>query len=126
MVDEGSSNQRFTSEQIASALQDYELSPGDAMRLSGVINNESGGKPLAVYDKRETTGEYSVGLFQINIGSDGANLPFVEQLSGLQGLNANAAWLKNPQNNIYAAAKLFQRYGYLPWQGDPALGTVEA
>ncbi len=117
----GSSNQRFNPDQIASVLQGYGLSPDDATRLSGVINQESGGNPSAIYDKRDTTGEYSIGLFQINIGSDGANLPFVEQLSGLNGLDANAAWLQDPQNNIYTAAKLFQQYGYQPWKGDAAV-----
>jgi Rod binding domain-containing protein len=117
----GSSNQGFNTDQIASALQGYGLSPNDATRLSGVINQESGGNPSAIYDKRDTTGEYSVGLFQINIGSDGANLPFVEQLSGLNGLDSNATWLQDPQNNIYTAAKLFQQYGYQPWKGNAAV-----
>jgi hypothetical protein len=117
----GSSSQVFNTDQIASALQGYGLSPNDATRLSGVINQESGGNPSAIYDKRDTTGEYSVGLFQINIGSDGANLPFVEQLSGLNGLDSNATWLQDPQNNIYTAAKLFQQYGYQPWKGDAAV-----
>ena len=117
----GGAGSSFNTDQIASALQGYGLSPNDATRLSGVINQESGGNPSAIDDRRDTTGEYSVGLFQINIGSDGANLPFVEQLSGLNGLDANATWLQDPQNNIYTAAKLFQQYGYQPWKGDAAV-----
>ncbi len=111
----------YTPDQVASKLQGYGLAPTDANRLSGVIKQESGGNPSAIYDQRNTTGEYSVGLFQINIGSDGANLPFVEQLSGLKGLDANSTWLQDPENNTYTAAKLFQQYGYAPWKGDSAI-----
>lgn len=71
-------------------------------RALAIAKCESGLNPLAVNDNPKT-GDYSIGLFQINL------------LGNLANSRPSAEWLKNPQNNIDYAYKMYQSQGWKPW-----------
>ncbi len=63
---------------------------------------ESGGNPTRINDNPRT-GDYSVGMFQINLF--GANAKY----------RPSADWLQNPVNNISYAAAMWKYSGWHPW-----------
>ena len=67
-----------------------------------VMHCESSGVASRV-NNNPSTGDYSVGLFQINI------------LGSLALTRPSEAWLKVPANNIAYAAAMQQRQGWAPW-----------
>lgn len=71
-------------------------------RALAIAKCESRLNPLAVNDNPKT-GDYSIGLFQINL------------LGKLAKNRPSAEWLKNPQNNIDYAHKMYQSQGWKPW-----------
>jgi len=79
---------------------------------------ESGGNPNALNDNPKT-GDYSVGLFQINLYGDNAKDRPSED------------WLKVPENNISYAYELYKKGGFSHWtcrgqvQGQPTVKPVE-
>lgn len=68
-----------------------------------IMECESRGKPKEVNDN-PATGDYSVGLFQVNLyGELSENRPSEE-------------WLKNPKNNIDYAHKLYKQGSWTHWR----------
>lgn len=57
---------------------------------------------LAVNDNPKS-GDYSIGLFQINL------------MGNLAKSRPTAEWLKDPVNNINYAYKMYQSQGWSPW-----------
>lgn len=82
-----------------------------------IIYHESGGNPSlpSMYNagNPKSTGEWSFGLFQINVAPN-ANSQF-------------AGWpLLDPETNVRAAYELWQKYGWRPWQATADLMGVTA
>lgn len=113
---------------VAQIMQGLGLSQANALTFANIVGAESGGNASTINDKTLKTGEYSVGLAQINIGTSLANgagneenLGLVEQMSGLSGKALNTSWLQNPINNLTVAAALFKTSlaagsgGFKPW-----------
>jgi len=119
---------------VAQIMQGLGLSQANSLTFADIVGAESGGgNASAINDASQhptesKTGEYSVGLAQINIGTSGPNgtgsqenLPLVEQMSGLSGKALNTTWLQNPINNLTVAAALFKaslaagNVGFKPW-----------
>lgn len=67
-----------------------------------IMQCESHGVPSVVNDS-PATGDYSIGLFQINI------------LGDLAKNRPSEAWLKVPANNIAYAAAMQKAEGWKPW-----------
>jgi hypothetical protein len=113
---------------VAQIMQGLGLSQANALTFANIVGAESSGNASTINDKTLKTGEYSVGLAQINIGTSLANgagneenLGLVEQMSGLSGKALNTLWLQNPINNLTVAAALFKTSlaagtgGFKPW-----------
>lgn len=67
-----------------------------------IMKCESGGNPNAL-NNTPSTGDYSVGLFQINLYGDNAKSRPSED------------WLKVPENNIAYAYELYKKGGFSHW-----------
>lgn len=70
--------------------------------MLAIMMAESGCHPDHI-NNDSSTGDYSVGLFQINL------------FGALTNSRPSADWLLNPTNNIDYAHKLYERSGYNPW-----------
>jgi len=105
-------SQYFSEDQVNNAL--------------AIIDRESKGDPRAL----NTNGEYSVGLFQINLQfrrGDGTNLgwqPEIRELMGQPNATRNQIrdWLYNPVNNIRAAQLIYNRGNWSEWSTAGPLG----
>lgn len=85
-------------------VQDYirEVFGANANKALAIAKCESGFNPNVV-NNNPRTGDYSVGIFQINLyGSLAKNRPSEE-------------WLKNYRNNIDYAHRMFIASGFQPW-----------
>lgn len=67
-----------------------------------IMDCESKGNPLIV-NNNPATGDYSVGLFQINL------------YGAMAKTRPSEAWLKDPINNIQYAYSLYKSQGYEAW-----------
>lgn len=76
-----------------------------------VMECESSSRPWIV-NNNPRTGDYSVGLFQINL------------IGSLAKSRPSEQWLKNPENNIAYAADMQQRQGWSPWTCARKLGII--
>ena len=74
-----------------------------------VMECESSGRPGVVNDN-PSTGDYSVGLFQINL------------IGNLRHSRPSEAWLKTAENNISYAAQMQKSQGWTPWSCARMLG----
>lgn len=113
----------MTKDQVYQLLIQAGFSPSEAQNFVGIAQAESGLRPNAL-NNTPSTGDYSVGLFQIN---------FFENLGPARtaryaprfGLPANTStadftkWLQqHPEAQADIAHDLFSSSGYSPWQGD--------
>jgi hypothetical protein len=114
----------YSRQDIINMLMGYGLTQTQAIELASVVPQESGGIANAL-NNTPATGDYSLGLFQINMypwntstGTGGTNYTTVSKLSG--GLTGTALenWLMVPQNNALAAATLYKEGGMSPWEAD--------
>lgn len=92
---------------IYNGLISHGLPPADANTLTAVSYGESGYNPNAVGD-----GGDSIGLFQINIP---AHWPKLVSWTGSTNRADWVTWLKNPDNNIYAASEVYKSQGLGAW-----------
>lgn len=81
-----------------------------------VMNQESSGDP-ATHNDTPSTGDYSIGCYQINIlgAANYADKMRLAQAAGYTGdpgnMDAFVLWLKDPTNNVAVAYKLWARAG---------------
>lgn len=92
---------------IAQKLQKYGVPAKDARILVAIAGAESGYNPEAVGDSGT-----SIGLFQIHIPAHRKKL---EQWTGSKDVKDWIEWLKNAENNIYAAAQVYKSQGLGAW-----------
>lgn len=83
----------------------------DARILTAVVGPESGYNPDAVY---VTPQEHSVGLFQINMKAHADKL---RRWTGSDDPAVWERWLKDPENNIFAASQVYKSQGLGAWTG---------
>lgn len=88
--------QAKTPETIEELISQYDWDKDLAYKI---MSCESGGNPTVINDSPKT-GDYSIGLFQINLYGDNAQDRPSED------------WLKIPQNNIAYAYELYQKSGF--------------
>lgn len=74
-----------------------------------IMECESSGRAWVVNDN-PATGDYSIGLFQINL------------IGRLANSRPSEAWLKVPENNISYAAQMQKASGWSPWSCARTLG----
>lgn len=114
----------MTSQDIINKLIEYGVPQHDAQILAACGYAESGYQAGILGD-----GGDSIGLFQINTPAHGKKL---ESWTGSTILAEWVEWLKNPDNNIFAAAQvyfsqglgawtMFKNGGYMPYVGDTGL-----
>lgn len=81
----------------------------DAQILAAVAMGESGYNPAAAKDDYIET---SYGLFQINID---AHYPKLKNWTKSGDMEVWKTWLKNPDNNIFAASQVYHSQGLGAW-----------
>lgn len=94
----------------------------DALRAIAIAKAESGLDPNREGIHRANTlwegyqGECSIGLFQINLASDGCHGKWLHayKIPG-ETLDEKIIWLKNYKNNIQIAKEIYDAQGFNPW-----------
>lgn len=114
----------FTTEKQQIIAQIVEVFGDDAPRAIAVAKAESGFKPGTENRGRAGTlsptykGECSIGIYQINLASDGCQGTKVHwsKVPG-ETMEEKIAWLKIPKNNIKIAKQIYDAAGksFSPW-----------
>lgn len=94
---------------IITKLVSYGVPLRDAEILAAVAMGESGYNPSAAKDDSIET---SYGLFQINID---AHYPKLKNWTKSNDMTVWKEWLKNPDNNIFAASQVYHSQGLGAW-----------
>jgi hypothetical protein len=97
----------MTGQDIYNGLIGQGVPAGDARILSAVAYGESGYQTGAVGD-----GGDSIGLFQINVP---AHYDKLQQWTGSSSRSVWESWLKVPENNLKAAAAVYDSQGLGAW-----------
>lgn len=111
--------QNLTEDQVAQLLLQNGFTPQQAAQMVAIqLNEDPQGNPGIVNDT-PATGDYSVGLWQINY-YDGLYKSRAAEFGTPTALAAD------PASQAAAAHQLFQQSGYNPWLADFNNGTAEA
>jgi len=102
---------KMTREQVAQVLYNAGFRGQDLINFVGIAFRESGGHPN-LYVERPSTGDWSYGLFGLNIGRNNSLWPAYQQMGF-----TNPEQLATADGGARAAYLLFQKMGYYPWGG---------
>ena len=111
-------NERETADQVAAQLLQAGFTPDQAAQMVAIALHESG-FDAGILNNTPATGDYSVGLWQINYYGDLAP-------TRTQEFGSPASLAGNPQAQANAAHTLFEQSGYSPWQPDFTDGAASA
>lgn len=110
--------EQLTAEQVAQLALNVGFSPSEAAQLVAIAENESGFN-AGILNNTPATGDYSVGLYQINYYGG------LDQ-SRTAAFGPPAELAANPQAQTDAAYQLYKQSGWAPWQADFNNGTAQA
>ena len=102
---------KMTREQVAQVLYNAGFRGQDLINFVGIAFRESGGHPN-LYVERPSTGDWSYGLFGLNIGRNSSLWPAYQKMGF-----TNPEQLATADGGARAAYLLFQQMGYYPWGG---------
>lgn len=110
-------NEQLSADQVAKLLLNAGFTPDQSAQMTAVAQNESGFN-AGILNNTPATGDYSVGLFQINYAGNLAP-------SRTQEFGSPASLAADPQAQANAAHTLFEQSGYGPWQADWINGSAQ-
>ena len=110
-------NEQLSADQVAQLLLEAGFTPEQAAQMTAIAKNESGYN-AGILNDNPATGDYSVGLFQINYYGNLAQSRTAE-------FGSPSSLAANPEAQAQAAKTLFDQSGYGPWAADFNNGTAQ-
>lgn len=111
-------NEQLTADQVAALLLEAGFTPEQAAQMTAISKNESGFN-AGILNDTPATGDYSVGLFQVNYYGNLAQSRTAE-------FGPPSSLAADPLAQAEAAKTLFNQAGYSPWASDFNNGTAQA
>jgi Lysozyme like domain len=110
-IDWGPESLRLNREQIAQVAYNAGFRGQDLVNMVGIAMRESGGH-AGLYVNRPRTGDWSYGLWGLNIGKNRSYWPSFQKW----GIT-DPSELRTPEGNARAAYAMFKERGLYPWGG---------
>lgn len=111
-------NEQLTADQVAALLLEAGFTPEQAAQMTAISKQESGFN-AGILNDTPATGDYSVGLFQVNYYGNLAQSRTAE-------FGPPSSLAADPLAQAQAAKTLFNQAGYSPWASDFNNGTAQA